>query len=77
MIESYAHDAAGTFDPKLNLKSSKTEAINFLQIAKGARVRTNRPVKLGTGCRLESKMCSGFALSHENKVLRLSVVAKN
>ena len=77
MIESYAHDAAGMFDPKMNLKSSKAEAINFLQMAKGAPVRTKLPVKLGTGCRLESKLYSGFALAHEDKVLRLSVVAKN
>lgn len=77
ILESYSRHAAGKFDPNLHLKSSKAEAIHFLQMAKGARVKTKRPVKLGTGCRLESKMCSGFALAHEDKVLRLSVVAKN
>jgi hypothetical protein len=77
ILDSYARDAAGKFDPKMNLKSSKAEAINFLQMAKGARVKTKRPVKLGTGCRLESKMCSGFAVTHEKNILRLSVMANN
>ena len=77
ILESYAQDAAGKFDPKMHLKSSKAEAIHFLQMAKGARVRTKGPAKLGTGCRLESKMCSGFALAHENNILSLSVMAKN
>jgi len=77
ILESYARDAADKFDPKMYLKSAKAEANHFLQMAKGAQVRTKRPVKLGTGCRLESKMCSGYAFAHENNVLRLSVVAKN
>jgi len=77
ILESYSRYAAGTFDPKVNLKSSKAEAIHFLQMTKTARVLTRRPVKSGTGCRLESKMCSGFALAHENNILRLSVTAKN
>jgi ARG and Rhodanese-Phosphatase-superfamily-associated Protein domain len=34
MIEGYACDAADNFDPKMNSKSSRPEAINFLEMAK-------------------------------------------
>ena len=37
MIESYAETAIDRFDPKINLRSSKAEAINFLQMAKESR----------------------------------------
>jgi len=77
MIEGYAQVAVNQLDPKINLKSSKAEALNFLQMAKESRVRTKPPARLWTGCRLYSKRCSGFALAREDQVLHLSVVAKN
>lgn len=77
MIEDYAQAAADNFDPNMNLKSSKAEAMNFLQMVKESQVQTIRPAKLGTGCRLESKKCSGYAFAHDDRLLSFSMVAKN
>ena len=77
MIEGYAQDAADKFDPHMSLKSSKAEAMNFLQMAKESRVLMKQSARMAAGCRLKSKRCSGYALAHEDRVLRLSVVAKN
>ena len=77
MIEGYAQGAVDKFDPKMNLKSSKAEALDFLQVAKESRVQTKPTARLGIGCRLISKRCTGFAVAHGDQVLQLSVVAKN
>ena len=77
MIESYAETAIDRFDPKINLRSSKAEAISFLQMAKESRVQTKPPVKLETGCRLQAKRCTGFEIAKEDQVVHLSVAAKN
>ena len=52
MIEGYARGAVDKFDPKMNLKSSRAEAINFLQMAKESHLqpkpcifRRSRPAK--------------------------------
>jgi len=47
MIESYAEIAIDRFDPKISLRSSKTEAINFLKMAKDSRVQKKLPAKKG------------------------------
>ena len=77
MIEGYAQDAADKLNPKMNLKSTKAEAVDFLQMASESRVQTKRSYRLAAGWRLESKRCAGYALAHEDRVLHLSVVAKN
>jgi len=77
MVEGYAQKAADNFDPQMNLKSSEAEAINFFQMAKESRVQSKPSTRLGNGCRLQSKRCSGFALAHEDQVLRLSLITKN
>jgi hypothetical protein len=41
-----------------------------------AQVETHPSVGLGIDCRLDSDKCTGFALSHEDRVLHLSVFAK-
>jgi len=77
VMEGYACDAADNFDPKMNSKSSRPEAINFLEMAKESRFHIRQSARLVAGWRLKSKRCAGYALAHEDRVLRLSMVAKN
>ena len=76
IVESYALDAIDWYDEKVESKSSKTKVNNFLKIANDTQIETHPSVGLGTDCRLESKKCTGFALSHEEQVLHLSVFAR-
>ena len=77
MVEDYAWDALDKFDPKMNLKSSKAEAINFLQMARESQVHIKQSARLAARWRLKSERCSGFALAHGERVLRLSMMAQN
>jgi hypothetical protein len=76
IVESYALDAIDWYDEKAESKRSKTKVTNFLKTANDAQVETHSSVGLGTDCRLESNKCTGFALSHEEQVLHLSVFAR-
>ena len=76
LVESYALDAIDWYDEKAEAKRSKTMANNFLKTANDARVEIYPSVGLGTDCRLDSSKCTGFALSHEDRVLHLSVFAR-
>jgi hypothetical protein len=76
IVESYALDAIDWYDEKVGSKSSKTKVNNFLKTANDARVEIHPSVGLGTDCRLDSNKCTGFALSHEDQVLHLSVFAR-
>jgi hypothetical protein len=77
MIEGYAQDAAHKLNPHMRLKSSKAAALNFLQTARESRVLMKQSARMAAGWRLKSKRCSGYALAHEDWMLRLSVVARN
>ena len=48
----------------------------FLKTANDALVETHPSVGLGSDCRLDSNKCTGFALSHEDRVMHLSVFAR-
>ncbi len=76
IVESYALDAIDWYDEKVGSKSSKTKVNNFLKTANDAQVEIHPSVGLGTDCRLDSNKCTGFALSHEDQVLHLSVSAR-
>jgi hypothetical protein len=76
IIESYALDAIDWFDSKVESKASKTKVKNFVKTANEAQVETHPSVGLGTDCRLDSNKCTGFALSHEDQVVHLSVFAR-
>jgi hypothetical protein len=76
IIESYALDAIDWFDSKVEFKASKTKVNNFVETANEAQVETHPSVGLGTDCRLDSNKCTGFALSHEDQVVHLSVFAR-
>ncbi len=75
-VESYALDAIDWYDEKVESKRSKTKVDNFLKTANEAQVETHPSVGLGTDCRLDSNKCTGFALSHDDQVLHLSVFAR-
>jgi hypothetical protein len=75
IVESYALDAIDWYDKKVESKRSKTKVNNFLKTANDAQLETHPSVGLGIDCRLDSKKCTGFALSHEDQVLHLSVFA--
>jgi hypothetical protein len=77
MLEGYAQDASDNFDPPMKLKSSKAEAMDFLQMAKGARAHIKQSARPATGCRLKYRRCAGYVIAHNGQMLRLSVVAKN
>jgi hypothetical protein len=47
-----------------------------LKTANDALVETHPSVGLGSDCRLDSNKCTGFALSHEDRVMHQSVFAK-
>ena len=76
IVESYALDAIDWYDEKVGSKSSKTKVNNFLKTADDAQVEIHPSVGLGSDCRLDSNKCTGFALSHEDQVLHLSVFAR-
>jgi hypothetical protein len=76
IVESYALDAIDWFDPKLKPETSKAKVKNFVKTANEANVKTHPSVGLGTDCRLDSDICAGFALAHEDQVLHLSVFAR-
>jgi hypothetical protein len=73
IVESYALDAIDWYDEKAVPKRPKAKVNNFLKTANAAKVETHPSVGLGTDCRLDSKKCTGFALSHDAQVLHLSV----
>ena len=76
IVESYALDAIDWYDEKVRSQSSNTKVDSFLKTANDAQVETHPSVGLGTDCRLDSNKCTGFALSHEDQVLHLSVFAR-
>jgi len=76
IVESYALDAIDWYDEKVGSKSSKIKVNNLLKTANDAEVEIHPSVGLGTDCRLDSNKCTGFALSHEDQVLHLSVFAR-
>ena len=47
-----------------------------MKTASDAQLETHPSVGLGIDCRLDSKKCTGFALSYEDHVLHLSVFAR-
>jgi hypothetical protein len=51
-IEAYALDADDNFNSKLIHRSSRPEAMYFLQMAKESRIRIKRPGRFETGYRL-------------------------
>jgi len=76
IVESYALNAIDWYDEKVGSRSSKTKAKNFLKMTNDAQVEIHPSVGLGTDCRLDSDKCTGFVLSHEDRVMHLSVFAR-
>ena len=77
MIEGYARNAADKYDPQMKLRSSKTEAMNFFQMARESRFHTKQSDRLAAGWTLKSKCCAEHAFAHDDRVISLSMVAKN
>jgi hypothetical protein len=78
LIESYAMDAIDSEKPKEGRKAtSKAQVSEFIDSAAASRVEPYPAVGAGTDLRLDSKKCTGFALSHKEGVLHLSVFARD
>jgi hypothetical protein len=78
LLESYAMDAIDPLKPGEGRKaSSKAQVSEFIDSAAASRVEPYPAVGAGTDLRLDSKKCTGFALSHEEGVLHLSVFARD
>jgi hypothetical protein len=77
LIESYALDAIDWSGKDSFGKTLKSKVTKFLWAANNATVECHRSVGLGTDIRLESRTITGFAMAHEEKILHLSVFARN
>jgi hypothetical protein len=78
LLESYAMDAIDAVKPEEGGKaSSKAQVSEFIDSAAASRVEPYPAVGAGTDLRLDSKKLTGFALSHKEGVLHLSVFARD
>jgi hypothetical protein len=76
LVESHALDAIDWFQGESSAKAVKSQVTDFLQAARSAAVETCPSVGLGMDCRWESAKVTGFALTHEEQVLHLSVFSR-
>jgi len=76
LIQSYALDAVDWFNPEKEHKYLKSKVTAFLKSALSAPLEPHPSVGLGTDIRMESKKITGFALALDNKVLHVSLFAK-
>ena len=78
LLESYAMDAIDTATEEEGRRaSSKTQVFEFIDSAAESRVESYPAVGAGTDLRLDSRKCTGFALSHDKGLLHLSVFARD
>jgi hypothetical protein len=77
LVESYALDAVDWSEQGDEERHLGAEVRAFLQVARASQVETHSSVGLGTDCRMESEMLTGFALVHEEQVLHLSVFRRD
>ena len=76
IVESYTLDAIDWFDSKKEHKALRSDVTNFLKASQKSRVEVHEGVGLGIDCRLESDKVTGFALAMDQKILHLSVFAR-
>ena len=76
LIQSYALDAVDWFNPEKEHKYHKSKVTAFVKSALSAHLEPHPSVGLGTDIRMESKKITGFALALDNKVLHVSLFAK-
>ena len=76
LVESYALDAIDVDRSKKEQRSKKNDAKQFLTAAAACRIEPHDSVGLGTDCRLESNSATGFALVNDDRILHLSVFAR-
>ena len=76
LVESYALDAIDWFDPEKGHKALKGEVTKFMKSSQAARVESRESIGLGRDLRMESKKITGFALSLDDKILHLSIFAR-
>ena len=76
LVESYALDALDCFDSKKEQKALRGYVTRFLKASQRSSVEIHEGVGLGTDCRLESDKVTGFALAMDEKILHLSVFAR-
>jgi hypothetical protein len=77
LVESYALDAVDWYDEDKEVKSSREDVDAFLKVIRSAKVESHPSVGLGVDLRLDSSGCVGFALSHEDRIMHLSVFPRN
>ena len=76
LVESYALDAIDTPESQKGSKIDRDQAATFLQSPATCKVEPHASVGLGTDCRLESKIITGFALAHDDQILHLSAFSR-
>lgn len=76
LVESYALDAIDADESRKKARPQKKDAKQFLASSAACRIEPHASVGLGTDCRLESSTNTGFALAHDNRILHLSVFAR-
>jgi len=76
LVESYALDAIDADGSKKEQRPKKNDAKQFLTAAAACRIEPHASVGLGTDCRLESSSATGFALVNDDRILHLSVFAR-
>ena len=76
LVESYTLDAIDWFDSKKEPKAMRSDVTKFLKASQKSSVETHKGAGLGTDCRLESDKVTGFALAMDQKILHLSVFAR-
>jgi hypothetical protein len=76
LVESYALDAIDWFDPKTEVKASRTDVDSFLKVIADSKTENHKSVGLGIDLRLDSPGCVGFALAY-GEILHLSVFARD
>jgi hypothetical protein len=76
LVESYALDAIDADRSKKEHRPRKKDAKQFLASAAACRLEPHASVGLGTDCRLESSSATGFALVNDDRILHLSVFAR-
>jgi hypothetical protein len=77
LVESYALDAIDWSETDVASKTLRSKVTRFLRAAGVATLESRPSVGLGTDFRLESRNLNGFALVHEDRILHLSVFARN
>jgi hypothetical protein len=76
LVQSYTLDAIDWFDSKKEHKALKSDVSKFLKDSQKSPVEIHEGVGLGTDCRLDSDKVTGFALAMDEKILHLSVFAR-